>query len=267
MSQSDNSKVIIDTLYKKLEASIAANEDSSSQEKILAQIKTIKDSQVSQFNSLNTMSDTLKKNVSGTLNKFIDEMSSSVNVVQSELDKSKERLSKVEEIKNNKIRMAEINTYYGKQYKENAKTMKTIMYICIPLILLIILKKKALMPEIILNSLITIIVVIGGFIILKKLITNTFLRNNMNYDQVRPLFSVPTLPGPSVIEYDEAQLKGLNIAGDVESDAEYLASKLGFGCIGSSCCSPGMSFDETEKKCTIVEPFNNIVSNSFASVN
>ena len=39
MSQSDNSKALIDALYKKLEASIAANEDSASQEKILAQKK------------------------------------------------------------------------------------------------------------------------------------------------------------------------------------------------------------------------------------
>ena len=265
MAQSDNSKVIMDALYKKLEASIAANEDSASQEKILAQIKTIKDSQVSQFNSLNTMSNTLKKNVSGTLNKFIDEMSSSVNVVQSELDKSKQRLSKVEELKNNNIRMAEINTYYGKQYRENANTMKTIMYVCIPLIILIILKKKELLPAVILNSFITIIVVIGGIIILRKLITNSFLRDNMNYDEVHPLFNVSTLPGPSVIQYDEAQLRGLNIVGDAETDADALASKLGFACIGSSCCSPGMIFDETEKKCTIVEPFNNIVSNSFAS--
>jgi hypothetical protein len=266
MSQSDNSKALIDALYKKLEASIAANEDSASQEKILAQIKQIKDSQVSQFNSINTMSDSLKKNVSGTLNKFIDEMSSSVNVVQSELDKSKDRLSKIEELKNNKLRMAEINTYYGKQYRENTNTMKTILYVCIPLIILMILKKKELLPAVILNSFITIIVVVGGIIILKKLITNTFLRDNMNYDEIHQLFNVPPGSGPSVIQYDEQQLMGTNIVEDAETDADYLASKLGFGCIGSSCCSPGMSYDETEKKCTIVEPFNNMLSNSYYSV-
>lgn len=267
MSQSDNSKAIMDALYKKLEASIAANEDSASQEKILAQIKQIKDSQVSNFNSLNTMSNSLKKNVSGTLNKFIDEMSSSVNVVQSELDKSKDRLSKIEELKNNKLRMAEINTYYGKQYRENTNTMKTILYVCIPLIILIILKKKELLPAVILNSFITIIVVVGGIIILKKIITNSYLRDNMNYDEIRPLFTTQTLPGPTVIQYDKAQLMGLNIVDDAKSDADYLASKLGFACIGSSCCSPGMSYDETEKKCTVVEPFNNGGGQTFSPVN
>ena len=64
----------------------------------------------------------------------------------------------------------------------------------------------------------------------------------------------------------EQQLMGTNIVEDAETDADYLASKLGFGCIGSSCCSPGMSYDETEKKCTIVEPFNNMLSNSYYSV-
>lgn len=264
-----NVKQLQDTengLYKQLEAAIAANSDSATQDQIIAQINKVKDMRVSQFNTLNNMSDTLKKNVSGTLNKFIDEMSDSVIVVQNQLNKSDERLNKIEEIKNNKLRMAEINTYYGKQYKENANTMKTIMYFCIPIIILLILKKKELLPEAILNTLITILVVVGAIIILKKLVTNTFMRGNMNYDDINQLISTTNPNVETVIQYDMNELKGSDIMDDLSSDASYLATKLGFACIGSSCCSKGMIFDEKEKKCVEVKPFNAGVNAEYQQV-
>jgi hypothetical protein len=55
---------------------------------------------------------------------------------------------------------------------------------------------------------------------LKKLITNTFLRDNMNYDEIHQLFNVPPGSGPSVIQYDEQQLMGTNIVEDAETDAD-----------------------------------------------
>jgi hypothetical protein len=264
-----NVKTLQDTengLYKQLEAAIAANSDTATQDQIIAQINKIKDMRVSQFSSLNNMSDELKKNVSGTLNKFIDEMSDSVVVVQNELNKSDERLNKIEELKNNKLRMAEINTYYGKQYRENAKTMKTIIYVCVPIIILLILKKKQLLPEAILNTLITLILIIGGVIILKKVVTNTFMRDNMNYDEINQLIATSTPDSETVIQYDMRELKGTNILNDIDADAGYLASKLGFACIGSSCCSDGMMFDKTEKKCVEIKPFNAGVNAEYQGV-
>lgn len=252
-------------LYKKLEAAIAANVSSDEQQQIIDQINKVKELRVSQFGTLNNMADSLKKNVSSTLNNFIDEMGDSIVVVQNELDKSGRRLNKVEEIKNNKLRMAEINTYYGKQYKEGANTLKTILYFCVPLILLFILKKNEVLPEIILNMLITILLVVGGIIVLKKLVTNTFLRDNMNYDEINQLIGSKQ-NGPTVLEYDIDQLKGVNLMDDINSDATYLAAKLGFACIGSSCCSKGMTFDEDEKKCVIVKPFNAGVNAEYQKV-
>lgn len=254
------------SLYKQLEAAIASNSDQATQEQIIAQINKIKEMRVSQFSSLNSMSDSLKKNVSGTLNKFIDEMSDSVVVVQDQLNKSDERLNKIEELKNNKLRMAEINTYYSKQYRENTKTMKTIMYFCIPLIILLILKKKQLLPEALLNTFITLLLVVGGVVIVRKVVMNTFMRDNMNYDEINQLISNNNPSGDTVIQYDEKQLEGTRIMNDIESDAGYLASKLGFACVGSSCCSAGMIFDDKEKKCVSIQPFNADVNAEYQAV-
>jgi len=252
-------------LYKQLEAAVAANSDSATQQQIIAQIDKIKEMRESQFAKTTTMYNSLKQNVSSTLNNFIDEMSDSIVIVQDELDKSKIRIDKVEEIKNNKQRMAEINTYYSKQYKEDANTLKTFMYFCVPIIVLLVLKKNEVLPEIILNMLITIISVVGGFVIIRKLVINTFLRDNMDYDEVNQIL-VPDQVGPTVLEYDEQQLKNVNVIDDINSDANYLASKLGFACIGSSCCSTGMTFDSDQKKCVLVKPFNSGVNAQFQQV-
>ena len=251
-------------LYRQLEAAIAANSGAETQQQIIAQINKIKEARISKFSTMTSMFDALKNNVSKTLNNFIDEMSDSIHVVQGELDKSKSRLDKVEEIKNNKQRMAEINTYYGKQYKENTSTMKTIMYFSLPIVVLLILRKNGVLPENVLNTLITLILIVGGFVIIRKIFINTFMRDNMNYDEINQLINSDQM-GPTVIQYDLNQLEGNNLEADIRSDASYLAAKLGFACIGSSCCSNGMIFDDAEKKC-VVKAFNANVNSEYQKV-
>lgn len=238
-------------LYKQLEAAVAANSSSATQEQIMNQITTVNALRMTQLKSLGTMSDSLKKNLSGTLTTYTAEMSNSVNVIEDEMKKSKKRLNKINELKNNKLRMAEINTYYGKQYKDNAKTIKIILYTCIPIILLIILRKKELVPAILINALIVIILAIGSIIVIKRVVVNTFLRDNMNYDELKSL-NVPNA-GPSVYQYDMNEFNKLNPASAVSAlvdDSSYLASNLGFSCVGAACCSIGTTFDATQHKCT-----------------
>jgi hypothetical protein len=237
-------------LYKQLEAAVAANSSSATQEQIMNQITKVNALRMTQLKSLGTMSDSLKKNISGTLTTYTAEMSDSVNVIEDEMKKSKERLNKINELKNNKLRMAEINTYYGKQYKDNANTIKIILYTCIPIILLIILQKKELVPAILINALIVIILAIGSIIVIKRVVVNTFLRDNMNYDELKSL-NVPNA-GPSVYQYDMNEYNKLNPASAVSAlvdDSSYLASNLGFSCVGAACCSIGTTFDATQHKC------------------
>ena len=251
-------------LYQQLEAAVAANSDAATQQQIIAQINQLEDAREAKFSTMESMFDALKNNVSATLNSFIDEMGDSIHVVQGELDKTKIRMNKVEEIKNNKQRMAEINTYYSKQYKEDASTMKTLMYFCLPIVLLLVLKKNGILPENVLNTLITLIVIVGGFVIIKIIFINTFMRDNMNYDEINQLVNFAQV-GPTVVEYDIAQLQKSNISEDAITDASYLASKLGFACIGSSCCSSGMIFDDTQGKC-VVQAFNSNVNSEYQGV-
>jgi hypothetical protein len=144
--------------------------------------------------------------------------------------------------------------------------MKTIIYFCLPLIVLLVLKKQEIIPNIIINTFITIIAVVGLVIVGKRILTNTFMRDNMNYDELIPINSSGNQMGQTVVQYDINALKGTEIEDDLKSDVAHLASKLGFACIGSSCCSSGMIFDDTEKKCVAVQAFNANVNAEYQAV-
>ena len=56
-----------------------------------------------------------------------------IDIVEKELNASKKRLKVLEEEKNNKISLVEINDYYGQQYAEHSELMKTIVIMLIPI--------------------------------------------------------------------------------------------------------------------------------------
>jgi polysaccharide deacetylase 2 family uncharacterized protein YibQ len=54
-----------------------------------------------------------------------------IGIVENELNRAKKRLEILEEEKNNKIRLVEINNYYGDKYAEHSQLMKIVIFILI----------------------------------------------------------------------------------------------------------------------------------------
>ena len=109
---------------------------------------------IEKMNQLSTMRINLYKTLSGVNNFFQNALTSSVgtlkeqtaaiSIVEDELNKSKKRLELLEIEKNNKIRLVEINNYYGQKYAEHSSLMKIIIYILIPVIIFSVLKNKGI---------------------------------------------------------------------------------------------------------------------------
>jgi len=221
-------------LYKELAAPVPpTNADS-----IIARINQLADIRISLFKSLNYTYQALQKNVNNSRSELV-ELLTVVNIVEEELNNAKKQLNQLYEIKHNKMRMVEINTYYGKQYKAQTRLLKLIILVGVILLVLAILWKKGFLSDSIAKILLAIVIGFGGFLILRRLL-DISTRDNMDFDAYNWNFD-PETQKPTVYEYDKAKLLGLK--GDLDQ------SFNGLDCIGDACCTAGMKYDTAQRKC------------------
>jgi hypothetical protein len=62
---------------------------------------------------------------------------------------------------NNNVRMTQINTYYGEQYKAYIELLKAVVLFSLSILILSILKSFIIIPDIILNGLMGLIIMLG----------------------------------------------------------------------------------------------------------
>lgn len=196
---------------------------------------------VQKMNELSNMRINLYQTLSGVNNYFENAVNTSVGslkqqavaigIVESELNKAKRRLQILEEEKNNKIRLVEINTYYSDKYAEHSQLMKIIIFTLIPIIILGFLNNKGILPNMIFNILLIIIAIIGAYFFWKRF-ASIITRDNMNYQEYNWYFDPNAAPTGS----------------STTSDPWATSSNYGT-CIGDACCSTGMIYDSSSNQC------------------
>ena len=112
---------------------------------------------VQKMNQLSNMRINLYQTLSGVNGFFqnalassigtLQEQSTAIGIVESELNTAKKRLEALEAEKNNKIRLVEINDYYGDKYAEHSQLMKIIIFTLVPVIILALLNNKGILPN------------------------------------------------------------------------------------------------------------------------
>jgi hypothetical protein len=151
--------------------------------------------------------------------------------VENELNTAKRRLEALDMEKTNKIRLVEINNYYGDKYVEHGNLMKIIIFTLVPVIILAIINKSGILPDTIYYILIMIIAAIGGYFFWLRF-GSIITRDNMNYQTYDWYFDPSTAPtGSSSGDDPWASLGSLGT------------------CIGQECCSAGQLYDETIDQC------------------
>jgi len=161
----------------------------------------------------------------------LQEQTIAIGIVESELNQAKERLAILEQEKNNKIRLVEINTYFSDKYAEHSQLMKIIIFTLIPVIIVSFLYTKGIIPQVIYYALIIIISLIGGYFFWNRY-ASIIMRDNMNYQE----YDFPFDPN------------NLGTGGGASSDPWQTDSILGT-CIGDACCSSGMTYDASLNQC------------------
>jgi hypothetical protein len=175
--------------------------------------------------------------------------------VEKELNNSKKQLRLLEEEKNNKIRIVEINDYYGQKYEEHSYLMKILVIMLVPILILSILLQKGILPEPIFYLLVVIIAIIGG-VFLSKTLSSILTRDNMNYQAYNWAFDHSSAPTTtSITETDPWASSSDTVSGGAVAT-----------CVGDACCLNGLVFDSANNTCvvstsTTTESFETFVNN------
>jgi hypothetical protein len=214
---------------------------------------------VDKINQISTMRINLYKTLSGVNSFFQSALNSSHNtlkqqteviaIVENELNKSKAELQLLQAEKNNKIRLVEINNYYGEKYAEHASLMKIIIFILIPVILLTILYNNDILPTKIFYFLIIIISAIGAYY-LWTIYISIVMRDTMNYQEYDWYFNPKDAP---------------TVATSTVSSDPWLSTNLFGTCIGEECCSSGQLYDSSLNQC--ITDISDKISTGISNIN
>ena len=224
-------------LFKTLETGLVNKTLTKDQQtSIVEQINKVSSMRASLFKTLSSTQQYYRGTVSSVGN-IIGHQINAIDVVEVQLNESKKRLKIIEEEKNNKLRLVEINTYYGEKYANHTDIMKTVVFFCIPIIILAVLANANILPHSVYVFLFIIVIVIAVVIIWRQIL-DAYSRDNMMYDEY--------VWGKEPPEKPEVNL---DASGWVDP-----WKGTGSICVAQECCDTGYTY--------VPSPSNKCVSNA-----
>jgi hypothetical protein len=224
-------------LFSDLET-IASNPEGSNlaeQSKIIEKINSLSTTRINLFNTINDLYQYAKDNVSENRKELVDKMVVA-KVMETQLNNMKQMSNELQTVKNNKLRMVQINTYYGKQYEAQTELMKLIVKICAIIIIIVFVSKMGFIPTQISTLVIIVIIGVGAFLIFRK-ISDLSSRDKMDFDR-----------------YDTDMMSSK----DLSENYDYNKNFNELGGDAWSICGDGTLFNNDKGQCLVksVEPFS-----------
>jgi hypothetical protein len=233
-------------LYKSLDKSDLSVEEKQT---IINKINEISQIRLNLYGSIKDLLDTYKQNTSDSRD-ILKQQLVAVKIMENELESAKNTLNNIDEQKATKIRLAEINTYYGKQYGAHKTLLKTIILFCIPIIILAVLRNWGLLPSMIYSFLVGIVIIFCVIVVGYQLI-DMYSRDNMNWDEYDWYFD------PSKVSTSTT---------DTTSSDTNPWKEFNITCVGAECCVEGTVFDQTLNKCVIMNQDSSSSQEAFTAL-
>jgi hypothetical protein len=159
--------------------------------------------------------------------------------IENEKARSKKKADDLKDDNNNKRRMAQINTYYTRNYEANTDVMKNIIYVSVALIVLAVLRNKEMIPASI-GTLGVILVLTFGGIAVGSQVFDIIRRNDHDFDKYD-------------WNFDENEMDRKNMVQKKSGTVNLTDMGMGMaGCYGPGCCNIGTRWDEGTNKCVPV---------------
>jgi hypothetical protein len=166
--------------YDKLNYHTLTNDEQNSIMSELLQLSTIKGNL---YNTINNLYDTYQNQLGNTTQAVADQMTS-IQFVENELIEMSNKTQKLYDENNSKIRLIEINRYYGEKYDNHAGFMKYVIIFTIIYLLVYFLKKKYIINEKV-YSILQFIIVFIAIVVMGRYFYKMVFRNNMEYNELQ----------------------------------------------------------------------------------
>jgi ABC-type multidrug transport system fused ATPase/permease subunit len=228
-------------LFGNLEAAVASKVPRAQQEAIMDEMNEVAASRASLYDNLLTLYSDKQSVIANTRQDLVDQKTV-VRIFEDQMNKAKHNFNAMKAESANKLRMVEINTYYGKKYQAFGGILKVIAIACLPLILLAILKNQNILPSTLITFLSIVIIIVTVYLVVRRVI-DILSRSNMSFDEYNWHFD------PSTQKSLSRGSGSFDLRSAADKWARGLAGKFGVGCVGQECCSDGMSYDATKNKC------------------
>jgi len=204
---------------------------------------------ISQINDLSATRETLystlrenqsfySKNLTGAQHTLVQQ-TDALEVVERELNRTKKRVELLNEDRINRLRLVEINRYYGDKYKHHTSILKNVTLMFAILLVIIMVNNTGMLPPMVFKSLLVIVLILGLYTIIGELF-DAYTRDNMVYAQYNWSKVSPDLEHPG-------NLDGSNIF-DTGDNADTGT------CTNQACCGTGFTW--------VPLPFNKCIANS-----
>lgn len=156
-----------------------------------------------------------------------------MGIIESELNEAKRRLNDIEAKKNSKLRLVQINTYYGKRYNAQKNMLILIVVICVILFIIALLKNRfGLLPSNLAIFLMALTIAFGA-IILFSVILDFSNRDNINFDEYNWRFDKSKAP-----------------TGEADPNAKNPWSTYAM-CVNAQCCDENSDYNTELNKCVL----------------
>lgn len=163
-------------------------------------------------------------------------------MITSETQLSNQRLQNINDERNNKLRLAQINTYYSKKYDAQSEIMKIIIMSCVIILILWYLKTSELLPlpDIFFTILISLMIAISSIIIFYK-VYYISIRDDNDFDQYN-------------FEIKQSNLPPIIVNPDVLSGSTGTFTNTAINCVANPtlCCPKGFAFNASGLNCQLI---------------
>ncbi len=220
-------------LYSSLED---VNLSTQEKQQIIHKINEIAQIRMNIYSTLRDMYANYQDNVTASQDNYA-QSKIAIEILENELNEAKRKMNMIRDEKYNKLRLVEINTYYGKRYDAHSKIMKIIVFTCIPIIILSVLHNKSILPDSLFILLASIAFVIGG-VFLGIQVVDISNRDSMNWDEYNWYFDKSNAP---------PQDSSSNTTTTTTDPWETTVVP----CVGSACCVTGTTYDSNLNICVL----------------
>jgi ABC-type multidrug transport system fused ATPase/permease subunit len=198
-------------------------------------LSLIQDTRTNLINALSSINAYYSQNLMGS-SQTLEQQTNAVAIMDKEMEQAKKRLAYINEQKENKLRVVEINQYYSASYAEWTHLVKILIITIVAFAIVInITTYFPILPSEVYSLLMFIITIISLYYIFMT-ITSIYSRDKMVYDEYNWNFNINSAP---------------KMATGTFTNSFKLPSMM--SCVGENCCQDGTLWNKDIGKCIVPE--------------